>query len=152
MFRLPPRKSVPTMQCIHKLGCSDVHRVEATPGPQWHPTPALTFLHSTLTTVLQHVLPTDPAPAWREHARGERSQRSSAGGAAGAELGMDAGHTRSALPSPLPPATVWRFSYVPRRGCELWCVGEYPFEGQEGERWGGVLREGYVRWRLERGL
>lgn len=72
----------------------------------------------------------------------------------------------------LPSAVVWRFSYVPHRGCELWCVGEYPFgagahgenrtggEGQEGgmkgkekpERWGGVLREEYVRWRLERGL
>jgi RAT1-interacting protein len=48
---------------------------------------------------------------------------------------------------PLPAADVWRFSFTARRGCELYRVGEV---GILDGRWGGVLDEKYVRWRMER--
>ncbi|RXK35825.1 hypothetical protein M231_06919 [Tremella mesenterica] len=87
-------------------------------GPPWHPTPALHFLHAVLSLVLHHVLPTDPCPS--------------------ESLPADA---------PLPPADVWRFSFIPRRGCELYNVGPI---GIVGGRWGDVLPEEYVRWRMSK--
>lgn len=86
--------------------------------PTWHPAPCLHFLHGVLSLLRIHVLPTDPAP--EEPLRPD---------------------------DPLPPAQVWRFSFIPRRGCELWHVGEI---GAEEGRWGGVLKEDYVRWRMSR--
>lgn len=93
-------------------------RIAASPNPQWHPTPAYHFLHAVLSLVTRETLPTDPTP--------ERG------------VGED---------EPLPEAVVWRFSFVPRRGCELYKVGRVPT--QEG-RWGGVLKEDYVRWRMRK--
>lgn len=93
--------------------------ISSLPNPVWHPDPSLHFLHSVLSLVIHHVLPTDPAP----------SQSLTDG-------------------APLPPAVVWRFSFIPRRGCELFCVG--PIGVVDG-RWGGVLPEDYVRWRMSRG-
>ncbi|WRT69205.1 uncharacterized protein IL334_006189 [Kwoniella shivajii] len=87
--------------------------------PPWTPNPCLHFLHAVLSLVLTHVLPTDPL-IFRPP--GSLSPK-----------------------DPLPSATVWRFSFVPRRGCELYKVGEV---GTENGRWGGILKEDYVRWRM----
>ncbi|KAL1407664.1 decapping endonuclease targeting mRNA [Vanrija albida] len=48
---------------------------------------------------------------------------------------------------PLPPATLFRLRFTPRGGCELFNLGEV---GADGGRWGGILPEDYVRWRLAR--
>lgn len=93
-------------------------RIGSLPNPPWNPAHSLHFLHGVLSLLRTHVLPTDPTP--RE----------------------PLGET-----DPLPPAQVWRFSFVPRQGCELWHVGEI---GLENGRWGGVLSEEYVRWRMSR--
>lgn len=98
---------------------TELNSISALPNPPWHPSPPLHFLHKTLSMVLHHILPTDPTPP--------------EGLPEGAEL---------------PSATVWRFSFAPHRGCELWCVGQEDV-GANG-RWGGVLEEEYVRWRMER--
>lgn len=90
--------------------------IASLPQPPWHPSPAHHFLYSVLNLVLTHVLPTDPAPS--------------------------EGLTED---DALPPAFVWRFSFIPRRGCELYRVGEVK---SNAGRWGGVLREEYVRWRM----
>lgn len=45
----------------------------------------------------------------------------------------------------LPPAVVWRLVFDPRKGCELRAVGEV---GVVDGRWGGMLKEEYVRWRM----
>ncbi|ORY24230.1 RAI1 like PD-XK nuclease-domain-containing protein [Naematelia encephala] len=92
--------------------------IASLPNPIWHPAPAHHFLYSVLDLVLKHVLPTDPAPPQ--------------------------GLTQD---EPLPPADVWRFSFVPRRGCELYHVGHV--ESEDG-RWGGVLPPDYVRWRMRK--
>lgn len=94
------------------------HSIGSLPNPPWNPAPCLHFLHGVLSLLRTHVLPTDPK----------------VGQTAGAE-------------DPLPAAQVWRFSFIPRRGCELWRVGEI---GAENGRWGGVLKEDYVRWRMTR--
>lgn len=92
--------------------------IASLPQPPWHPSPAYHFLYSVLNLVLTKVLPTDPAPP----------------------NGLEDG-------SPMPPADVWRFSFIPRRGCELYRVGN--ITSQDG-RWGGVLKEEYVRWRMRK--
>ncbi|WVF65405.1 hypothetical protein IAT40_000132 [Kwoniella sp. CBS 6097] len=95
--------------------------IASLPDPPWSPTPPLHFLHAVLNLVTTHVLPTDPLiihPDLRGNLRPEQA---------------------------LPPADVWRFSFIPRRGCELYRVGEV---GVVFGRWGGVLKEDYVRWRL----
>ena len=94
------------------------YRIASLPLPPWNPAHSLHFLHGVLSLVLSHVLPSDSTPQ---------------GG-----LAPD---------GPLPPARVWRFSFIPRRGCELWYVGEI---GSEDGRWGGVLKDEYVRWRMSR--
>ena len=93
--------------------------VGSLPSPPWSPSPCFHFLHAVLNLVLTHVLPTDPTPA---------------GGAAEHE--------------PLPNAVVWRFSFIPKRGCELFKVGEVQTENG---RWGSMLKEDYVRWRMAKG-
>jgi RAT1-interacting protein len=99
------------------IQCS-YHRIASLPNPPWNPAHSLHFLHGVLSLVLSHVLPTDPTP----------------------EGGLSTGQ-------PLPPAKVWRFSFIPRRGCEIWFVGDI---GSEDGRWGGVLKDEYVRWRMSR--
>ncbi|KAL7421087.1 decapping endonuclease targeting mRNA [Cryptotrichosporon argae] len=95
--------------------------VQSTPSAPWHPSPSLHFTHAVLALLRAHVLPTDPAPA---------------GGLADAD--------------PLPPAVVWRFVYVPRRGCELYYDGPQTGNAGTAQRWGGVLTKDYVRWRMRR--
>ena len=92
--------------------------IASLPRPPWHPSPSHQFLYSVLNLVVSDVLPTDPTPL-------------------------------QGLPEneALPPAIVWRFSFIPRRGCELYQVGKVATH--EG-RWGGVLPEEYVRWRMRR--
>ncbi|WWC63877.1 uncharacterized protein I303_106482 [Kwoniella dejecticola CBS 10117] len=92
--------------------------------PPWTPGPCLHFLHAVLNLVLTHILPTDPCLRYPPDSirRGEQS--------------------------PLPPATMWRFSFIPRRGCELYEVGQMGVD--DTGRWGGVLKEDYVRWRMSR--
>ncbi|ORX39312.1 RAI1 like PD-XK nuclease-domain-containing protein [Kockovaella imperatae] len=92
--------------------------VAAIPQPPWSPAPCFHFLHAVLNLVLTHVLPTDPTP--------KRPLQEH---------------------EPLPDAMVWRFSFVPRRGCELYKVGTV--KTAHG-RWGGVLKEDFVRWRMTR--
>ncbi|WWD06912.1 hypothetical protein V865_005009 [Kwoniella europaea PYCC6329] len=90
------------------------------PRPPWTPQPCLHFLHAVLQLVLTHALPSDPLicyPSGSVHPE-----------------------------DPLPAATVWRFSFIPRRGCEMYKVGEVGVD-EEG-RWGGILKEDYVRWRM----
>ncbi|OCF79056.1 hypothetical protein I204_01000 [Kwoniella mangroviensis CBS 8886] len=90
------------------------------PRPPWTPQPCLHFLYAVLQLVLTHALPTDPLirhPSGSVHPE-----------------------------DPLPAATVWRFSFIPRRGCEMYKVGEVGVD--EGGRWGGMLKEDYVRWRM----
>ncbi|WWC98132.1 hypothetical protein V866_005023 [Kwoniella sp. B9012] len=90
------------------------------PRPPWTPQPCLHFLHAVLQLVLTHALPTDPLvryPPGSIHPE-----------------------------EPLPAATVWRFSFIPRRGCEMYEVGAVGVD-EEG-RWGGMLKEDYVRWRM----
>ncbi|TXT13195.1 hypothetical protein VHUM_01596 [Vanrija humicola] len=48
----------------------------------------------------------------------------------------------------IPPAVLWRLRFTPRGGCELFLLGEVD-TGDDG-RWGGILPEDYVAWRLER--
>lgn len=48
----------------------------------------------------------------------------------------------------IPPAVLWRLRFTPRGGCELFCLGEV--EDQGDGRWGGILPDDYVHWRLER--
>ncbi|OCF35706.1 protein RAI1 [Kwoniella heveanensis CBS 569] len=98
--------------------------IASLPDPPWSTTPPLHFLHAVLNLVTTHVLPTDPLVT-NPHIRGN--------------LGSE---------EILPPADVWRFSFVPRRGCELYRVGEV---GVVDGRWGGVMKEDYVRWRMGRG-
>ncbi|KAK8844162.1 hypothetical protein IAR55_006956 [Kwoniella newhampshirensis] len=94
--------------------------IAALPNPPWSTPPALHFLHAVLSLVTTHVLPTDPLVTQPE--------------------------VRSSVQDKLPPATVWRLSFVPRRGVELYKIGEVGVD--ETDRWGGVLKEDYVRWRL----
>jgi RAT1-interacting protein len=94
------------------------YRIASLPSPPWNPLHSLHFLHGVLSLVLSNVLPSDPTP----------------------QEGLRSGEE-------LPPARVWRFSFIPRRGCELWYVGEI---GTEDGRWGGVMKEEYVRWRMSR--
>lgn len=88
------------------------------PTPLWHPSPPHHFLHAVVNMLTTNVLPTDPNPS--EPLSENR---------------------------PLPPAVVWRLKFTPRRGCELYPIGQI---GLEGGRWGGVLPEEYVRWRMSR--
>ncbi|WVW79529.1 hypothetical protein I302_101498 [Kwoniella bestiolae CBS 10118] len=90
------------------------------PHPPWQPQPTLHFLHAVLHLVLTHALPTDPLVSFPK-------------GSIHPE-------------NPLPPATIWRFAFIPRRGCEMYNVGELGVDGEG--RWGGMLREDYVRWRM----
>ncbi|KAK4685237.1 RAT1-interacting protein, partial [Tremellales sp. Uapishka_1] len=93
--------------------------IASLPNPPWTTSPCYHFLYSVLSLVALHVMPTDPKPV---------------GG-----LKADV---------PLPRAVVWRFSFVPRRGCELYRVGDVD---EKDGRWGGVLSEEYVRWRMSQG-
>jgi len=95
-----------------------IKSIASTPRPQWSAEPCLHFLNATIQHILFHVLPTDPTP----------------------EYGL-------APDEPLPPAVVWRFRFVPRRGVELYRVDAYD---ECHGRWGGVLPEEYVRWRMSR--
>ncbi|WWC91055.1 uncharacterized protein L201_005996 [Kwoniella dendrophila CBS 6074] len=91
------------------------------PRPPWTPNPCLHFLYAVLQLVLHHVLPTDPC--------------------------LNCPHGRIKPEDPLPNATIWRFSFIPRRGCELYKVGELGIDEQNG-RWGGMLKEDFVRWSM----
>ncbi|WWC72955.1 uncharacterized protein I206_106919 [Kwoniella pini CBS 10737] len=88
--------------------------------PPWTPNPCLHFLHAVLNLVITNVLPTDPCSRYTPGSINPEDD--------------------------LPPATIWRFSFIPRRGCELYKVGEMGVD-QDG-RWGGMLKEDYVRWRM----
>ena len=96
------------------------HRVASRQNPIWHPSPCLHFLHAVLDLVVSHVLPTDPTPP--------------------EGLEHDA---------PLPEAVVWRFSFVPKRGCELYRVDPTSVVEEEG-RWGGVVPLDFVRWKMRK--
>lgn len=90
--------------------------IASVPHPPWHPSPAHHFLYSVLNLVVKHVLPSDPTP--RDGIADDQR---------------------------LPPAVVWRFSFIPRRGCELYRATQVD---RVDERWGGVLKEKYVRWKM----
>ena len=92
--------------------------IASTPQPAWQTSPCIHFLHAVLQLVLFHVLSTDPTPDYKLEEGDE-----------------------------LPQAAVWRLSFIPGKGCELYQVyDEPPIEG----RWGGVLTEDYVRWKMTR--
>ncbi|WWD21178.1 hypothetical protein CI109_105662 [Kwoniella shandongensis] len=93
--------------------------IASLPHPPWSTPPTLHFLHAVLSLLLTHVLPTDPLLTHPQNPS-----------------------------SDLPPATVWRLRFVPRKGCELYKVGEVGMDANG--RWGGLLKEDYVRWRLGR--
>ncbi|WVQ81372.1 decapping nuclease RAI1 [Cryptococcus sp. DSM 104549] len=95
--------------------------VASTPNPAWSPAPCLHHLHSILSFLTTHILPTDPLVTYPS-LKGN--------------LGQD---------EEMPPAVMWRLAFTPKRGYELRTVGEV---GVVEGRWGGVLREEYVRWRM----
>lgn len=101
-----------------------IHRTDSSVGstsnPVWHPSPCIHFLYAVLDLVVSNVLPTDPTPP--------------------SGLAED-----DALPEPV----VWRFSFIPKRGCELYRVDPSRVVQEEG-RWGGMLPLDYVRWRMRR--
>ena len=99
-------------------------RVEALNKPSWSPNRCLQSLHSVCSFLTKNVLPTDPLVTY-PHIRGNRQAVKEAGG--------------------LPPAVVWRLAFDPKKGCELHIVGEV---GLVDGRWGGMLKEEYVRWRM----
>ncbi|WVR08944.1 hypothetical protein IAU60_006003 [Kwoniella sp. DSM 27419] len=96
--------------------------IASLPYPPWDPHTPLHFLHALVTLICDHILPTDPCLAL-----------------AGAVVAPD---------QPLPPAQVWRIRYVPKSGCELYQLGSV---GNVEGRWGGMLKEDYVRWRMGAG-
>ncbi|WVQ73673.1 hypothetical protein IAR50_003253 [Cryptococcus sp. DSM 104548] len=91
--------------------------------PAWHPSPCFHALHSIASLLTTHILPTDPLLVHLD-LKGNKSKVELEG---------------------LPPAVVWRLRFDPKRGFELFQTGEV---GLVGGRWGGVLKEGYVRWRM----
>jgi RAT1-interacting protein len=51
--------------------------------------------------------------------------------------------------APLDPAPVFRLRFTPRRGMQLFRMPEDEVRAAEEEgRWGGVLTQEYVRWRM----
>lgn len=86
----------------------------------WKPEPALHFLYASLEMLARNTLPSDPHPP--ETPR----------------LDADA---------PLPRVAKWRVQFTPRRGLDLYLLGEE--EHTPGTRWGGILPENYVRWRCQ---
>lgn len=98
--------------------------VEVLNKPSWSPNRCLQSLHSVCSFLTKNVLPTDPLVTY-PHIRGNRQAVKEAG--------------------ELPPAVVWRLAFDPKKGCELHAVGEV---GVVDGRWGGMLKEEYVRWRM----
>ncbi|ODO06127.1 protein RAI1 [Cryptococcus wingfieldii CBS 7118] len=91
--------------------------------PAWHPSPCFHALHSIASLLTTHILPTDPLLTHPD-LRGNKERVDREG---------------------LPSAVVWRLRFDPRRGFELFQTGQV---GLVDGRWGGVLKEDYVRWRM----
>nr|ODO03924.1 decapping nuclease RAI1 [Cryptococcus depauperatus CBS 7855] len=92
----------------------------------WSPNPCLHTLYSICSLLVIHVLPTDPLVTY-PHIRGNPARVEATG-------------------SVLPPAVVWRLKFDPLTGFDLWVSGEV---GVVDGRWGGVLKEEYVKWRMD---
>jgi len=97
--------------------------VASSARPAWSPAPCLHYAHAVTSMVVRNVLPSDPHPP----------------GAAPRDAEAE-----------LPLAPVFRLKFTPRRGVQLLRLSEDEVARREEEtgRWGGVLTQEYVRWRM----